>query len=388
MNAALNIQPATSHRRELKFGETTRRILGGLACAPASWSAVGEGWGHTPLSCELRRPAIKSGVSPVPRQPPQSKTLARISKLQPKSGRLKEPRFVSLPLQQPASLIAFCCSESANSVKLIAQTEPLTAMNEGQIRRRIFLRLLGHPLVIAPSVLGATAWTAIWALSLPSGLGLFAGLAGILGSAGVYLTRLILDDGKTARDVLADEELGEQKAAQAALDDLDRRLVAADQDPRPETALRDMRALLRAFDEFAGKTDSLNAPAVIEVRSRVQQIFNQTVRSLEQTLRLGDTAKQLSMAAARKPLLQQREKIIADVEACTKQLGDTLAALQTLGSGARSNNELSRLRDELDQSLQIAGRVEDRLNSLLNQTESDIRSQPSRLGGINNPKGN
>ena len=261
-------------------------------------------------------------------------------------------------------------------------------MNEGQIRRRIFLRLLGHPLVIAPSVLGATAWTAIWALSLPSGLGLFAGLAGILGSAGVYLTRLILDDGKTARDVLADEELGEQRAAQAVLDDLDRRLVAADSDPRPETALRDMRALLRAFDEFAGKTDSLNAPAVIEVRSPVQQIFNQTVRSLEQTLRLGDTAKQLSMAAARTPLLQQRENIIADVEACTKQLGDTVAALQTLGSSARSNNELSRLRDELDQSLQIASRVEDRLNSLLDQTESDIRSQPPRENAVNNPKGN
>jgi hypothetical protein len=249
--------------------------------------------------------------------------------------------------------------------------------------------LLGHPLVIAPSVLRCHRLSpAIWALSRHPVWACFAGLAGSLGSAGVYLTRLILDDGKTARDVLADEELGEQKAAQAVLDDLDRRLVAADSDPRPETALRDMRALLRAFDEFAGKTDSLNAPAVIEVRSRVQQIFNQTIRSLEQTLRLGDTAKQLSMAAARKPLLQQREKIIADVEACTKQLGDTLAALQTLGSGARSENALSRLRDELDQSLQIASRVEDRLNSLLDQTESDIRSQPPRVNAVNNPKGN
>src|SRR4030095_4023513 len=113
----------------------------------------------------------------------------------------------------------FCCKPHALSAKLPRRIEPLIAMNEGQIRRRIFLRLLGHTLVIAPAVLGATAWTAIWALSLPSGLGLFAGLAGVLGSAGVYLTRLILDDGKTARDVLADEELGEQKAAQAALDD-------------------------------------------------------------------------------------------------------------------------------------------------------------------------
>jgi len=50
--------------------------------------------------------------------------------------------------------------------------------------------------------------------------------------------------------------------------------------------------------------------------------------------------------------------------------------------------ELSRLRDELDQSLQIASRVEDRLNSLLDQTDSDIRSQPPRVNAANNPKGN
>ena len=127
-------------------------------------------------------------------------------------------------------------------------------MNEGQIRRRIFLRLLGHPLVIAPSVLGATAFTAVWALSMPLGLGLFAGVAGVLGSAGVYLTRLILDNGKTASAVVSDMQQQDQRSVQAKLDDLDRRLVAADDDPRPENALRDLRALVRAVDEFASRT--------------------------------------------------------------------------------------------------------------------------------------
>jgi len=261
-------------------------------------------------------------------------------------------------------------------------------MNESQVRKKIFLRLLGHPLVIAPSVLGATAFTAVWALSLPSGLGLFAGLAGILGSAGVYLTRLILDNGRTARAVLDEEELGEQQAAQASLDDLDRRLVEADDDPRPETALRDLRALVRAVDDFANRTDGLNAPGVIDVRSRVQQIFDSSIRSLEQTLQLGDTAKKLAMAEARKPLLAQREKIIKDIQACARQLGGTLAALQTLDTGAQSSRELTRLRGELDQSLQIASRVEERLNSFLDQTESDIRSQPPRVSAVNNQKGN
>ena len=260
-------------------------------------------------------------------------------------------------------------------------------MNEGQIRRKVFLRLLGHPLVIAPFMLGVTASTAVWAFNWPTALGLFSMFAGALGSAGVYLTRLILDNGQTARAVITDLEQRDLQSAQAALDALDRRLVAADNDPRPETALRDLRALVRAVDEYANRTDEMRAPAVIDVRSRVQQIFDSSVRSLEQTLQLGDTAKILQLPEARKPLLEQREKIIADIQAGVKQLGTTLAALQQLGTGAQSARELSRLRDELDQSLAIASRVEERLSTFLDQT-ADVRSEPPRINAVNNLKGN
>jgi len=249
-------------------------------------------------------------------------------------------------------------------------------MNEGQIRRKVFLRLLGHPVVIAPLLLGVTGCTAAWTLDWPSALGWFALVAGALGSAGAYLTRLLLDNGKTAGAVITEMEQRDQQAIQSALDELDRRLCSSDNDPRPETALRDLRALVRAFDEFADKTDSLHSPAVIDVRSLVRHIFDSSVRSLEQFIDPAATAKILHLPEARKPLLEQREKIIADIQVGIKQLGGTLAALQQLGTGSQSTRELARLRDELDQSLQIASRVEDRLNSLLDQTESDIRSQP------------
>jgi hypothetical protein len=261
-------------------------------------------------------------------------------------------------------------------------------MNEDQIRRRVFLRLLGHPGVIAPFLLGVTACTAAWALDWPSALAWFAMGAGVAGTFGAYLTRLIFDNGRTALAVVTDLRQREQRSLQASLDELDRRLVSSDNDPRPEAALRDLRALVFAFDEFAEKTDSLHAPAVLDVRSRVRQIFDSSVRSLEQTLQLGDTAKILQLPEARQPLLAQRENIIADIQAGIRQLGDTLAALQRLDSGAQSSHELARLREELDQSLQIAGRVEERLNSLLDQTESDIRSIPPRLDAASNQKGN
>ena len=117
----------------------------------------------------------------------------------------------------------FCCQPRRLYARLAPHVEPLIAMKEGQIRRKVFLRLLGHPVVIAPFVLGVTGWTAVWALNLATGLGLFAACAGVLGSVGAYLTRLILDDGKTARVVLQEAELKEQQATQAALDELDRR---------------------------------------------------------------------------------------------------------------------------------------------------------------------
>jgi len=295
-------------------------------------------------------------------------------------------------IQQSATLRylagGFYCQPRALSGRLSRRTERLTNMNEGQIRRKVFLRLLGHPVVLAPLVLGVSACTAVWAFNWPPGLGWFATAAGALASVGAYITRLVLDNGKTAQSVIAEIEQRDHQAGQAALDDLDRRLVAADTDPRPETALRDLRALVRAVDDYAGSTEGLHAPAVIDVRSRVQQIFESSVRSLEQTLQLGDTAKILHLPEARKPLLEQREKIIADIQAGVKQLGGTLAALQRLATGTQSSRELSRLRDELDQSLEIASRVEDRLNSLLDQTESDIRSQPPRVSVANKQKGN
>lgn len=239
--------------------------------------------------------------------------------------------------------------------------------NENRIRKRVFLRLLGSPFVLAPLVLGSTACTAIWALGIKPAFGWFAVLAGFLGAAGAYLTRLIFDGGRTAQAVLADLEREERQARQATLDDLDRRLTQADNDPRPEVALRDLRELAQAFEEFAGRADEVHLPVVVEVRSRVRQLFDQSIRSLEQTLKLGDIGLRLKLPEARQPILEQREKIVADIQASVKQLGGTLAALQRLQTGSQNQSELARLRDELDQSLQLAGRVEERLNALWDQ---------------------
>jgi hypothetical protein len=232
------------------------------------------------------------------------------------------------------------------------------------LRKRVLLRLVGHPAVLAPVVLGASASTALWTLANQAALGWFAAIAGLLTSLGVYLTRAILDDGQTARKVLAEIDREAQAARETALDQLDKQLVKADRDPRPETALRDLRALLRAFEECASQGASRELATDVEVRARVRQLFDHSVRSLESTMKLHETARQLQLPEARKPLLDQREQILSDVHAGIKQLGTTLVALQRLGAGEQDRSELARLRGELDQSLAVAQRVEQRLNNL------------------------
>ena len=258
-----------------------------------------------------------------------------------------------------------------------AETVPHTAMpDEKQIRRKILLRALGSPLVVGPFLLGMTVLAASWALGFRLGLGAFAALAGVLAAGGAFVTRLLFRGETLARKVTDELTQGEQQSQQKSLDALDQHLASADDDPRPETALRDLRALLKALDDLEAEADRVHLATVIEIQSRSQQLFDQCVRSLAQTAKLWQTAQKLRTPAARQPLLDQRERLIAAVQSTVKQLSDTLVGLHTLGSSEDSSTEITRLREELDQSLAMAKTVEARVHSLLSDSPGQDLQQP------------
>ncbi len=244
------------------------------------------------------------------------------------------------------------------------------------VRNKVIVRILGHPLVLAPFLAGATIGAGDVAFGGPPGIALFALIAGTLLAAGAFVTRLVADDGRTARRIWSELEANEQKARQAAIDDLDQRLTVADRDPRPETALRDLRALIAALDEIIRQDQGPESVVILEIEAKARQIFEQTLRSLEQTLRLGETAQRLLSPAARAPILAERERVIGDIEAGARQLGGTVAALQRLASGGSSQSELARLRDDLDQSLELAATVDARLQALLHDPGLEPRAVP------------
>ncbi|MBN2505457.1 MAG: hypothetical protein JXQ71_02060 [Verrucomicrobia bacterium] len=249
-------------------------------------------------------------------------------------------------------------------------------LDEPTLKRKVLLRLLGSPGTVAPLMLGLTAMTASWALNWQPALGLFAGLAGTLLAAGSFMTRLLLRGDKVAERVLRDTAQSRQTRRQRALDELDRRLATADKDPRPETALRDLRALVNAFEDYSRRDLSFTTGIAIEVQARTGLLFDQCVDSLKQTDQLWQIARNLRSPAARQPILKQREQLIADVQASARQLSDTLVALQRLGAGEGSSPQLARLRDELDQSLAAARAAEHRVQNLVRETSTRTKPPP------------
>lgn len=241
-------------------------------------------------------------------------------------------------------------------------------VDSNTVRKRVLLRLLGSPLTVLPFLVGMTALTASWALDWRPNIGAFAGLVGTLAAMGIFFTRLLLQGDKVAERILTESAQSEETDRQKALDNLDHQLTIADQDPRPETALRDLRALVKAVQEGAAASGGYNGALLIDINLRVGQLFDHCVASLRETDRLWKTTQQLHTVTARKPLLDQREKVIAEVQDSIKQLSQTLVALQSLSASEGSQNELARLRDELDQSLAVAQTVEQRVNDLVGDT--------------------
>jgi hypothetical protein len=239
-----------------------------------------------------------------------------------------------------------------------------------RLRKKYLLGLLTSPLTLLPALGGATCLAA-GAVGVGTPVSLLAGGAGILFGAGVFLQRLalgshrLLDRAKeeVEREAREDQRRS-QRAREAYLDDLDRRLTG-DHDPRTETALRDLRALHAAFSRGEFLQDNRSLLATFDLLRLVEGLFRQCVDSLEETLRLHQASGRASSGKVRNSILGRRDAIIASVQQSVDALNQTLGELQ--GLAASGNNQEARLaqrRQVLRQRLDAAKRVERRIRSV------------------------
>ncbi len=214
------------------------------------------------------------------------------------------------------------------------------------------------PSVVLPIVGGVSAWILSWAMggSVPLDI---AGLVGVLGGTGWMATRFIFLTDKISDKVI-------QEIRQKAKDEENRRLselqkmLRRDRDSRTQDYLLLLRTAKDDFEEVASRpgVEKRSGEIVLQVR----QLFESAIQQLERSYKHWESSERLA-GAERVNVIHQREQILQEVKAAVDHLEDVAKQYRDLMARER-NVDLSQLRDELDTSLRIAKRTEERMREL------------------------
>jgi hypothetical protein len=237
-------------------------------------------------------------------------------------------------------------------------------------RRELYARILRdlatQPVTFYPMVIGLT----LLLLSAVAGGPLaFLGFLALVVGAANFLAQLA--SGKVSRSVVEklEQELTEHRERE--LDELQRQL-ASDGDPRTHALLGDLRQLVTGFHGSAGWLDDVGVRMNFDLQSRVEELFQTSVKWLRRTLELLELQKKVASNEVREQFRQERERIIGDVSKATVKLGSTLAAVQRLGTAADDSQELGGLIRELDEEINIAMTVEQRIRERLGEQHYEV----------------
>jgi hypothetical protein len=237
-------------------------------------------------------------------------------------------------------------------------------MDRSRLRKKVLLDLVSSPWALFPGVGGLTMMLLAGAVNQGAPYLAFAGVASVLAGIGSLATRWIYraeDVTKKAFEELQAEAL---KQEESDLDALDRRLRQEDDDPRTERHLAQLRRLYSGFRNDSSWATRMKQGAAVEIAQNVESLFRGCVQSLERSLELWHTAQKMATKDARAKVLEVRERLLEEIEQSIQQLARTIDEVQALAVKAKEQQDLAQIRRELNESLAVARRVEERMQAL------------------------
>ena len=233
------------------------------------------------------------------------------------------------------------------------------AEDKQSIKRRVLLNLFGHWSVVAPFVGGVSAL----AVPMASGHGdpwlTWAGIIGVLASAGSLATRWLfqLDDlTKEAWDELNKSRVDEREKR---LDELERRLEV-DGDPRTETLLRRLR---RAEEDLQsrGLAGNVDRASRVEISFQASELVGQCLEAFEASLALRARSREM-FGPNRDAVEARRHEEIAEIAACVEVLENL--AINGVANSNNTKKHLNELHHKLNQNLKITKHIKKQIKSL------------------------
>jgi len=228
------------------------------------------------------------------------------------------------------------------------------------VRRKVLLDLLSDPLTLLPAAGGLTCLLVSWGFGLGGPMLLLLGSLGLLGGVGTYFTRLLLNSEELTRKAMEELEQESAQEKQAALDRLEKRLEQ-DEDPRTDQLLRKLRSVRETLE---GNEMALDAQSRVEIQVKVRILFQGCLEALNRSLEYVEKARATHSDELKQAILSQREKDLEEVASSVATLERVAKAQVSKATTKQSTTDLAALRAELDHSLDVARKVDERMQAL------------------------
>ena len=235
------------------------------------------------------------------------------------------------------------------------------------VKRKVISELFFAPSVVLPIVGGLSAGLLSWA---SGGSAYLTGgaMMGLLGGVGWMLTRMIFKVEDITEKAMQAELQKRVDEEARELDDLALQL-RTDRDHRTQDYLTLLRSLRDQFEESANESGALMRSA--RIREQVGQIFEAAVEQLRHSYRLWELSENL-VGTARETVLTNREHALAEIEVTIERLRGTVDQFRGILK-KQAGADLASMREELEATIRIAKRTEERMRQIENASEAHER---------------
>jgi hypothetical protein len=247
-----------------------------------------------------------------------------------------------------------------------------------EIRRRLLLKLFGSPLTLLPMMAGTIATLSPVFFDIQPGIPLFIGISAITAATVGTALRALLGRDKITQEIIDEANEEVVFARQRQLLALRTRLKH-DGDPRTEGLFDDLQHLVEDL-KGADIEETLNEAAADDLQQGIDNLYQGCLNTLEKTVELHHTAVGLNTRKAREALMNERERLLSEVERSVERLGGIVTELRTMSIAGPSAAKLDDLSGALKDTLQAAKQTEEEASrwTALGRDERAIRQAQSQ----------